>query len=146
MKERYQYTQNKTFANFGFHKLVRNQGESFDLFVNRVKHEANFCEFSCSSNTCSVSDILIRDQITIGTNNDNTRQHALKEMWDLPTLVKEGRSLEVAERGSEHIKSNKAGDARCVKTPEKYSTDKMRKSYAPPTDSLPQFKTCPSSR
>ena len=151
MKERYQPTQNKTLANFDFHKLVQNQGESFDLFVNRVKHEAKFCEFSCSSNTCSVSDILIRDQITIGTNNDNIRQHALKEMWDLPTLVKKGRSLEAAERGSERIKSNEAGDTRRVKTPGKYSRkksskDKMRKSYAPPTDSLPQCKTCSSSR
>ena len=151
MKVRYMPTQNKTLANFDFHKLVQKKDESFDLFVNRVKHEAKFCEFSCESSTCSVSDILIRDQIVIGTNNDNIRQHALKEMWDLPALVKNGRSLEAAERGSERIKSNETGDARRVKTPGKYSKkkaskDKMRKSHLPPRESFSQCKTCSSSR
>ena len=42
-------------------------------------------------------------------------------MWDLPAIVKNGPSLEVAERGSERIKSNEAGGAPRVKTPGKYS-------------------------
>ena len=70
MKARYMPTQNKTLANYDFHRLVQNKDESFDIFVNRVKHEAKFCDFSCDSGNCTVLDILIRDQIIIGTTND----------------------------------------------------------------------------
>ena len=83
MEDRYKPTQNKTLANYDFHKLTQKKDESFDLFVNRVKHEAKYCDFSCDSNTCTVSEVLIRDQIIVGTTNDRIRKHALKEIWNL---------------------------------------------------------------
>ena len=45
LKERYKPTQNMTLANFEFHKLRQQPMETFDAFVNRVKRDANYCEF-----------------------------------------------------------------------------------------------------
>ena len=144
-------TQNKTLANYEFHRLVQIKDESFHLYVNRVKHESKFCNFSCAAATCTVSDILIRDQIIIGTKNDQIRKQALKESWDLADLIKNGRSLEAAERGSERIKNSDAGDTRRVKTPGKYSrkkssSDKLRKSDYQKEQHYPKCNTCSSAR
>ena len=47
LKARYKPSRNQTLANFEFHKLQQRPTESFDEFVNRVKHEAASCDFSC---------------------------------------------------------------------------------------------------
>ena len=57
------------------------------LILNRVKHEAQNCQFSCENANCSVPNIMIRDQIVIGTINDDIRQNALKNQWDLIALI-----------------------------------------------------------
>ena len=46
LKNRYRPTQNHTLANYEFHKLNQKPNESFDSFVNKVKHEAKNCQFS----------------------------------------------------------------------------------------------------
>ena len=56
LKARYKPTQNKTLANFEFHKLRQEPMETFDTWVNRVKHEARSCDFKCTSPTCTVQD------------------------------------------------------------------------------------------
>ena len=73
LKERYRPMQNHTIANYEFHKLQQMQTESFDLFVNRVKHDAKNCQFSCENAACNIPDIMIRDQIIVGTCNDEIR-------------------------------------------------------------------------
>ena len=103
LKERFKSGSNTTLANFKFHKLNQNVGESFDSYAIRVKREASLCSFSCSG-TCSVPQTLIRDQIIIGTNNDEIRRAALKDQWDLTKLLSQGRSLESADLGVSVIK------------------------------------------
>ena len=96
LKERFKSGSNTTLANFNFHKLSQNLGESFDSYAIRVKREACLCSFSCASDTCSVSQTLVRDQIIIGTSNYEIRRAALKDQWDLNKLLSQGRSLESA--------------------------------------------------
>ena len=106
LKGRYDISRNKTLANFEFHKLFQKESESFDSFTVRVKHEAKTCEFSCTSETCTVKNILTRDQIIIGTSNNEIRKNALKNQWDLDNLIKGGRQLEAAARGAQRIHEN----------------------------------------
>ena len=47
LKERYKPTKNSTLAHYEFHTLKQLPSESFDTFVNRVKHEANSSDFMC---------------------------------------------------------------------------------------------------
>jgi len=82
LKDRYRPTRNFTLCNFEFHKLQQHESENFDTFVNRVKHEASSCQFSCASEECTVSSIMTRDQIVIGTSNNDIRRNALKNQWD----------------------------------------------------------------
>ena len=104
LKDRYQPTQNKTLANYEFHKLKQQSHESFDVFVNRVKQEANSCEFTCASGTCTVKDVMIRDQIIIGTSDNAIRKEALNEQWSLADVQAKGRKMEAAAVGAERIK------------------------------------------
>ena len=107
LKERYRPMQNHTIANYEFHKLQQMQTESFDLFVNRVKHDAKNCQFSCENAACNIPDIMIRDQIIVGTCNDEIRRNALKNQWNLKDLVFHGRQIEAAEQGAVKITANK---------------------------------------
>ena len=91
IKERYKPTKNTTLSNYEFHKLKQSEGETFDTFINRVKHEAEGCSFRCSHADCNVQDTLIRDQVLIGTNNTEIRKNALKEQWSLNDLGLKGR-------------------------------------------------------
>ena len=88
MKSRYEPTRNYTLENYEFNRLRQNSDESFDMFVHRIKHEAKGCKFSCDSPTCTIPDIMIRDQVIVGTINDEIRKSALKNQWDLETLLK----------------------------------------------------------
>ena len=87
LKDRYRPTRNTTLANFEFHQLKQKVDESFDMFVNRIKHEATLCEFNCANANCTVRNIMVRDQVIVGTNNDEIRRNALKNQWLLPDLV-----------------------------------------------------------
>ena len=104
LKDRYQPTQNKTLANYQFHKLKQQPHETFDVFVNRVKQEANSCEFTCTSDTCTVKNVMIRDQIVIGTLDNAIRKEALNEQWSLIDLQAKGRKMEAAAAGADKIK------------------------------------------
>ena len=86
-------TRNHTLANYEFHRLCQNTNESFDVFVNRIKHEAKSCQFKCSNDTCCVPSIMIRDQIVIGTINAEIRNNVLKNQWELDNLVKKWQAV-----------------------------------------------------
>lgn len=49
LKERYEPTKNTTIRNFQFLAIKQEDGEAFDTFVNRVKHEAAACNFKCAT-------------------------------------------------------------------------------------------------
>ena len=148
---------NTTLANFKFHKLCQHQNESFDAFVLRVKEEAKNCSFSCLSQDCTVKDILIRDQIIIGTSNNDIRKNALKEEWTLKDLVKKGRSLETAVLGAAEIKKEELPEVNRTK-PGKYSKkktnekerapekDKKKREPSKPTYYPRKCRCCSSSR
>lgn len=121
LKERYQPLKNTTLANFEFHKMKQTAGESFDLFLNRVKNEANMCSFQCDSDTCNVKDTMVRDQIVIGTTNDDVRKNALNNQWNLEELIKNGRKLEAATVGAQKITEQPIANVSRVNTPGKYS-------------------------
>ena len=52
-------------SNYEFRKLVKNEDESFDLLVNRIKHEAKNYQSSRINENCTIPQILMRDQIAI---------------------------------------------------------------------------------
>ena len=121
LKERFKTGSNTTLANFKFHKIVQNVGESFDSFAIRVKREANLCNFTCTNEGCTVSETLIRDQIIVGTMNDEIRRAALKDQWDLKKLLSQGRSLESADLGVSLIKKEEEESTINRTRPGKYS-------------------------
>ena len=129
LKTRFKATANTTLANFRFHKISQNEGESFDAFSIRVKREALNCDFKCASDDCTVWDTIVRDQIVIGTRNDEIRRHALKEQWNLSTVLLQGRSLESADLGASIIKKEEDPEGSVNRTrPGKYSK-KYRKEF-----------------
>ena len=67
MKERYTPTSNKVHNHYLFHRLKQKDGEKFDDFTHRVRGDAELCEFTCTNTGCTVKDVLIRDQILVGT-------------------------------------------------------------------------------
>ena len=103
LKDRYKPTQNTTLANYQFHRLRQGDLEPYDTFVNRVRQEASNCEFKCN-NACTIRDTLIRDQIIIGTSDNEIRKKALSEQWGLTDLVAKGRQMEAATAGAQKIK------------------------------------------
>ena len=103
LKARYLPTKNSTIRNFQFHSLKQEDGEAFDTFVNRVKHEAAACDFKCTSETCTVANTMARDQVIIGVNNKDIQRNALKEQWNLKDLVLNGRLIQAATIGTEQL-------------------------------------------
>ena len=126
LKERYKPSQNTTLNNYNFHRLKQQPLESFDAWVNRVKHEANSCDFSCGP-TCTVKGILIRDMVLVGVTDDEIRKSGLNEEWSLADLQSKGRKIEAATIGAAKIKKetstrNSPGSANVNRTkPGKYS-------------------------
>ena len=110
LKARYLPTQNKTLANFEFRKLRQRPLETHDGFMNRVKHEANFCDFSCGP-ACTVRDKLIRDQVVYGTADEEIQKAALNGEWTLEDLQTKGRKLEAAAFGAGKLKKEKKASA-----------------------------------
>ena len=89
-----------------FRALVQEKNETFIAFCNRVGKEAKHCQFTCSSEQCTAEETAIRDQIVIGTINDEIREEALKKSWLLDTLRSEGMRMESASKSASTI----AGD------------------------------------
>ena len=104
LKTRFGLSKNSTMLNYKFRQISQGKEESFDQFVIRVKTESQGCNFKCESPACTVKDTMCRDQILLGTRDDDIRRQALHEEWSLDTLIKKGRSLEAATQGAEKIK------------------------------------------
>ena len=133
LKLYYEGGRNKTLANYEFHKLTQTSSQSFDAYVTLVKREASKCDFACASNTCNVRDTLVRDQIIIGTSNDEIRKNSLKNQWGLEDLIKNGRALEAASRGAKQIKDEQEPSVARIKKPGKYSRKFKKKTATQPT-------------
>ena len=118
---KFKLSSNTTLANFKFRNIAQNDDESFDLFCIRVKREASGCNFKCTHDDCTVSEVLIRDQILIGTNSSDIQQQALKDEWNLDTLIAKGRSIEASKKGAATIKKE-----------EDYRTEVHRTNRHPP--------------
>ena len=103
-KAEFEKNANKTLANYKFRQLSQSKGESFDTFALRVKREAKGCKFACTSETCTVKDTMIRDQLIIGTSDISLRQRALAEEWNLQDMISKGKSIEAATKGAAIIK------------------------------------------
>ena len=105
-----------------FRSLVQEKNETFIAFCNRVGKEAKHCQFTCDSEHCTAEKTAIRDQIVIGTINDEIREEALKKSWLLDSLKSEGMRIESASKSASTI----AGDA-SLNRMGKYSIKSMKK-------------------
>ena len=130
LKIHFEGGRNKTLSNFDFHKLKQKADESFDSFAIRIKREAASCDFKCTSATCTAMDIMIHDQIIIGTTIDEIRKNALKNQWSLVDVIKNGKALKSAIWDAKQIKPE-IGEYSLsrIKRPGKYS----RKGKKEPT-------------
>lgn len=103
MKTFYAPTENLTLKHFQFRQLCQERNESFSAFALRIEQEAKHCMFSCESRECTGEMVSIRDQIVIGLQNEEIRQEALKNSWNLKELRANGTRLESAFRGAATI-------------------------------------------
>ena len=119
-RTKFKLSSNVTLCNYKFRQA---EGESFNLFVIRVRKEAQACDFKCDSANCTVRDTLIRDQLLIGTKNDEIRSQALKEEWSLDAVISKGRAIEAASKGAAEIKVKEESTREVNRTgkPGKYS-------------------------
>ena len=145
---------NTTLANFEFRKLRQNDDESFEVFANRVTHDARNCDFTCTSPDCTVRSTLARDQIITGAMSDEIRKHALKNQWGLDDLIKNGRQLEAATSGVAKMKKSEpteefSSSSRAYRTrPGKYSSKNTRNMEKKPAArcSSCSSKVCPGGK
>lgn len=105
IKDYYKPTENQTLKHFHFRTVNQIPDESFSRFCNRVESEAKHCQFKCNNENCNAEETAVRDQILIGTNNDEIRQEALKRSWTLSDLRQEGMKMESAARSGAQISS-----------------------------------------
>ena len=68
-----------------------------------MEAEARHCSFKCDSPTCTAEHTAIRDQIIIGSSNNDIRGEALKKAWNLKPLRFEGTKMESAAIGGAQI-------------------------------------------
>ena len=115
MTTRYTPNTNKVRNHYVFHRLQQNPSESFDDYVHRVKSSAAQCDFKCTSDTCTVPDTLVRDQIITGTSNSNIRDEALKKQWGLADLVKEGCIIESGAIAASELRKNEKYEIKYLK-------------------------------
>lgn len=115
MKDRYTPNSNKVKNHYLFHRITQQSNETFDDFVYRVKAEAEHCDFKCNNEECTVKDILIRDQILVGTNNETIREDALKNQWNLNDLLRKGRITESGILAASQIKTEQTYDVNRAK-------------------------------
>ena len=64
---------NVTFERYKFHKISQMDGEKFDSLIERLRHQAQFCEFG------DLEDSLIRDQLICSIESDDIRGKLLSE-------------------------------------------------------------------
>ena len=107
MKTYYRPTENPTLKHFHFRALSQGDSETFPAFGNRVEKEASHCSFKCTAADCSAESTAVRDQILIGTINNEIREQELLKSWNLTDLHKRGMHIESATKGGAAI----AGDA-----------------------------------
>ena len=88
MLKYYKPNENLTLKNFHFVSLAQDTKETFPAFCNRVHKEAKHCQFKCKRTDCFAEETAVRDQIVIGTHENNIREEALKKPWDLKTVKK----------------------------------------------------------
>ena len=103
MKKYYKPTENQTLKHFHFRTIAQLADETFPRFCNRVEAEAKHCSFNCDSDDCTAEKTAIRDQILIGTSNNDIRDEALKKSWELNELRQEGMQMESAARSGAQI-------------------------------------------
>ena len=147
-RTRFNLSSNHTLANYKFRQITQNVDESFDQFVIRTKKESLSCNFKCQSVNCNVNDIMIRDQIILGTKDDDIRRTALHEQWNLNDLIAKGRSLEAATAGAEKIKPDIKRESEVYRTnPKKYSRKfKSKNNSSASTNSKCQSCSNPKCR
>ena len=115
MKECYTPNSNKVKNHYLFHRITQQSNETFDDFVYRVKAEAEHYDFKCNNEECTVKDILIRDQILVGTNNETIREDALKNQWNLNDLLHKGQITESGILAASQIKTEQTYDVNRAK-------------------------------
>ena len=103
MTDYYKPTENQTLKHFHFRTITQQHDETFSRFCNRVEAEAKHCHFKCTSDECTAESTAVRDQIIIGTTDNNIRDEALKKSWDLKLLRQEGMKMESAARSGAQI-------------------------------------------
>ena len=103
IKDYYKPTENQTLKHFHFRAVNQLPDESFPRFCNRVEAEAKHCQFKCNDENCSAEETAVRDQILIGTINNDIRDEALKRSWGLKELRQEGMKMESAARSGAQI-------------------------------------------
>ena len=131
MQVYYKPTENLTLKHFHFRSLHQAKEEAFIAFCNRVEKEAKHCQFQCENANCSARSTAVRDQVIIGTIDEEIRQEALKNSWDLNLLRKEGMRLESAAKGASEI----GGEGNINSVYGKYSRENPNKSKTGPSAS-----------
>ena len=97
-------TENRIIRNFEFRQLSQGRNETFSAFCNRVEETGKNCYFcECTGTACSATKYAVRDQIVIGTTNDNIREKAMLKDWNLADLRTKGMKCESAAAGEENI-------------------------------------------
>ena len=117
--DHFKQSTNQTLASHRFRKMTQEENESFETFCIRIKRESKNCNFKCGDD-CTVIDTMVKDQILFGTRDTEVRKSALKEDWDLNTLLKKGRAMEASTLGAAAIKQEPPEEVRRTK-PGKYS-------------------------
>lgn len=87
-----------TFERFSFNKITQLEGEPFDDFFNKIKNQAQNCEFGI------LRDDLLRDKIIIGLSSDVVREKLLSECnLTLDQAIKICRASEIATKQLKRI-------------------------------------------
>ena len=92
--------------------MVQAKNETFSASCNRVEAAGKTCTFCKCDSNCSAEEYPIRDQIVIGTTNENTREKSMIKNWKLAELRQKGMKYERAAAGEEKISGcdiNKVG-------------------------------------
>ena len=78
MTQYHKPTENITLKHFQFRSNLQKENEIFITFDNHVALEARLCNFNCESPQCTAEETALRDQIIIGSKDNEIRQEALK--------------------------------------------------------------------
>ena len=73
--------------NFEFRLLVQVKSETFSIFCNKVEAAGKTCIFYEYDSDCSAEEYVIRDQIVIGTTNENIHQKLCLKIGTLPSFI-----------------------------------------------------------